>query len=292
MTCSNPTKNIWTYWHQGWSDAPAIVKQCGRSWEQYNPNYKIHFLDEHSVKDYVEIPAHFNLDRRDMTITKISNFVRLALLNRHGGVWVDATLMCMKPLDDWIYEHYDAEFFVFHSPDHSRLIASWFIAAEPGNKLLETFLSNYSNFFRNNYFWNKNTAIGKPISKFLTRRWRVNVKSTTLWHSWFVRKALGVYPYFILHYTFNKIIIENIECTSIWNQIPPSSAKPCLKLQRMGKKSKYINKAKQYVDSGATPVFKLNWRLDISREFWREILPYIEVKAYHAKSEKKYDIPT
>ena len=288
MAQNQPTRKIWTYWHQGWGSAPPIVKQCGRSWIQYNPEYEAHFLDSKTISAYIDIPAAFSLDRKDMTITKISNYIRLSLLNKYGGVWVDATLLCLKPLDDWIPECYDEKYFAFRSPDGSRLFASWFMAAEPGNRIIGELLENYTNVFSKNYYWNHNTRLGKPIKKFLTRRWRSDVRSTLNWHSWFVRKILGIYPYFILHYTFNKIILADEECARIWKNIPRISAKPRLKLQKMGRRSKNVEKAKSFIQSGDNQLCKLNWRLNSSNRFWSEILPYLESRAYQEKASRNH----
>ena len=39
------------------------------------------------------------VNRSDISIVKFSDLLRLRLLSCHGGVWADATLFCVQPLD-------------------------------------------------------------------------------------------------------------------------------------------------------------------------------------------------
>ena len=60
-----------------------------------------------------------------------ANVLRMELLARHGGVWVDATCFCVRPLDEWLPAQMSSGFFAFARPARSRLLANWFLAARP-----------------------------------------------------------------------------------------------------------------------------------------------------------------
>jgi hypothetical protein len=44
-----------------------------------------------------------------------SDIIRLHLLAQHGGVWADATVLCLQPLDHWLYDMLaPARFWMYH----------------------------------------------------------------------------------------------------------------------------------------------------------------------------------
>ena len=124
-------KIIWSLWFQGWHNAPELNKICLESWIHHNPDWIVVKLDKNILKDYIdlnEIPKCFAKDYAGM-----SDVIRILLLEKHGGVWVDSSLFCNKPLDDWIPEGT----FLFDSPSRFQPIASWFIKSEPDSYIIK-----------------------------------------------------------------------------------------------------------------------------------------------------------
>lgn len=270
------TKIIWMYWAQGWDNAPDLVQKCRRSWESFNPDYKVIALDDLTVGEYLNIPFEIRVNRPDITVQKISNLIRIGVLAKHGGVWADATLMFSKPLQDWLPEYFSTEFFAFRNPGRDRMFSSWFMASEPGNKLSEQLFDEYSTFLSTNSFTNQNNFKGLLLRSIFRKKWNRNVNSTTNWHSNFAKNVLKTYPYHIFHYTFNKIILENADCRHIWE-----SAKPYLKddpriLKRLSRRRNSTRKAVEFVLSEKSPMHKLNWRKDMNTEFWKLALGALE----------------
>jgi hypothetical protein len=109
-----------------------------------------------------------------------------------------------------------------------------------------------------------------------SRRWNIDVKTSLKWHSWFARKVLRIYPYFIFHYTFNKLIQNDQECAKLWYNAKPFSADAPHCLQVFESAADGISKAKREIDDCKTPMYKLNWRFDISNSYWSLILPYLQ----------------
>jgi len=170
-------KKIWTYWHQGWGNAPDIVKQCRESWIRLNPEYELISLDQYSLGDYVDLAKKLDLSRKDLTVQKTAALSRLELLCNYGGVWTDATVMCMRPLDEWLAEYYDADFFVFRNPGKDRIMSNWFIAAESDSILLRRLHESFLKFYQNNYFCHHDTLIGRRLVVFFGRRWNQEVET-------------------------------------------------------------------------------------------------------------------
>jgi hypothetical protein len=268
-------KTIWIYWHQGWDEAPRLVKQCRESWVGFNPDYEVCALDHQTLLDKVALPKGVNIRRRDLSIQKIAALGRLALLAKHGGVWTDATVMCAKPLSSWLGEYYNSQFFAFRDPGPDRLLSNWFIAAEPESIILQKLYAMFRDFFATNYFSNQDTLLGRAVLDFLGPRWSRDLIGTTFWHSWFVRKVLRVYPYYIFHYTFNKLILEDLQCRRLWFESKPLSARPPHRLQKYARKPGGIEAAKRFIDCESTPMHKLNWRVDVSCGYWKAVLQYL-----------------
>ena len=82
---------IWWCWLQGIENAPEIVKACYRSLQKLGR--KIVVLDEENIPRYVELPAHVTekYQRGIIGRAHYTDLVRLELLTRLGGAWIDAT---------------------------------------------------------------------------------------------------------------------------------------------------------------------------------------------------------
>ena len=150
------TKTIFILWLQGFDNAPDIVKKCLQTWEFHHKNWQIVKLDKHNLSDYIDVDEYLSKGQRDtMSTNHYANIIRLALLKKHGGFWVDATDYCVKPLDSWVYPYLRAGFFAY-SPDFnresyapSRYIANWFIYAERDNYIVRRWLDKSLAFWKN-----------------------------------------------------------------------------------------------------------------------------------------------
>lgn len=120
-------KTIWMMWLQGWDSAPEISQKCYESWEFYNPEWKVIQLDATNYTDYID-PFDIRFDQSRIGKDQYSDFIRTFLLEKHGGVWADATLWCNSPLDTWLPEND----FLFSNPRPSIRISNWFISKYDG----------------------------------------------------------------------------------------------------------------------------------------------------------------
>ena len=272
-------KKICTYWHQGWEQAPELAQHCRHSWERLNPDYELHALDQHTLFDHINLPSGLNVERRDITVQKVAALARLGLLSKYGGVWTDATVMCTRSLSEWIKEYYDSRFFAFRNPGPDRLMSNWFIASESDSIIVQRLHRDFSDFYVHNRFSNQNTVIGQLLVKYFGRRWNSNPHTTQKWHSWFARKVLRVYPYFIFHYTFNKLILTDPACAALWHKAKPFSADAPHRVQELQGAPDGIEKAIGEIDSGVSPMHKLDWRVNISNTYWRAVLPCLREKS-------------
>lgn len=150
-------KIIWQYWEQGWNNAPDIVQACVKSVEKYKNGCEHILLDKNSIKNYVDIPQYiYDLkDRGIINSAHFSDIVRTYLLCKHGGTWVDATVLFTQNLPEYII---NADLFVFQN-DLKRDIdglnmASYFISSKPHNLILERCREIFELYWRENLFLN------------------------------------------------------------------------------------------------------------------------------------------
>ncbi len=149
-------KTIWMLWQQGWDCAPDLAKACAESWKRHNPGWEIKLLDEQSLPGY--ITGYNEKVRERLTRQARSDMVRTMLLHQHGGLWVDASLFCSRPLDDWLPQVASPGFFVFTDPRPYRGIESWFLLGAKGNHFIAAMMDIFDAYWRrfsreHRYFW-------------------------------------------------------------------------------------------------------------------------------------------
>ncbi|MEA2663251.1 MAG: hypothetical protein QOI11_195 [Candidatus Eremiobacteraeota bacterium] len=152
-------RTIWALWLQGWDEAPEIVQACRSTWESLNPSWSFQPLTLSSLPALLGADAlRFVDSAHELPPEALSDVVRIALLERYGGVWADSTTYCLQPLDDWLSAAMPSGFFAFAKPGPDRMISSWFLAAAPGNALVERWAARTRAYWteraeRDHYFW-------------------------------------------------------------------------------------------------------------------------------------------
>jgi hypothetical protein len=134
-------KIIWTYWDGPLSD---MAERCIKTWSETNPDYKIVILNRENAPDV------FSLKFAD-TPARASDFIRLSVLTKHGGIWIDATTILSGPLD-WV--HSGREFVAYYKEGNMTrreypCIESWFLACVPGCPFVQMWLDEFMTM--NNY---------------------------------------------------------------------------------------------------------------------------------------------
>lgn len=134
QTVSEANNTIWVCWLQGEEQAPSIVKKCLASIRKYAGDKKVIVLTNENLRNYVEIPEYIYQKKNagDITNTHFSDILRVSLLNQHGGMWIDATVLMSAPIPDDILS---APFFAMCGNTHLHN-DSWFLTSVPGHILM------------------------------------------------------------------------------------------------------------------------------------------------------------
>jgi len=151
-------KTIWLLWLQGWNDGtPWLVQQVRKSWEQLNPTWNVELVTEANLHKYVNIEY---INNPVLHPAAKSDIIRLHLLAEHGGVWADATMLCMMSLDLWLYDALEpAGFWMYHGRDYGAGPASWFMISIKDSLIAKKWKDATDNFWKNgniveyDYFW-------------------------------------------------------------------------------------------------------------------------------------------
>lgn len=135
------SNKVWVCWLQGMENAPALVQKCYRSLQENLTDREIILLTEENYRDYVTFPVYIQekIDSGVITRTHFSDLLRLELLIRYGGTWIDATVYCSgKNIPDYML---DSDLFIFQMlkpglDGHASSISSWFMTACTNNPIL------------------------------------------------------------------------------------------------------------------------------------------------------------
>lgn len=126
-------KKIFLFWHS--NQLPTIVRYNIIKIKQNHPDYEVILLNKENYKDYINFDKYnFNFDDELLkTLPYFSDILRIFLLVKYGGIWLDSSLIVWKNLSNLINE--DDKIVMFENPHNSRqntlALESWFIAAIP-----------------------------------------------------------------------------------------------------------------------------------------------------------------
>ena len=94
---------VWVCWWQGEEKMPPLVKSCYASLQKYAAGHPITLITQKNFREYTELPDYIleKLEQGKITLTHLSDILRMNLLRRYGGLWLDATILLTAPLPDF-----------------------------------------------------------------------------------------------------------------------------------------------------------------------------------------------
>lgn len=251
-------RQIWVLWTQGLDQMPPVPRACIDSWQQLNPGWDIRALTAESLGEWVD-PVLCEPQARALAPNRLSNLVRLSLLARHGGVWVDATCYCMKPLDEWLPDYLGSGFFAFARPARDRLMSNWFLASLPDGhiprRMLDALSRHYLDPNLSEDRWHRYAC--RALDTLLNH----DARTTSLWFAPPLSR-LGLTPYYYFHYTFNRLTRTDPAFAEVWEQTPKVSADGPHSLQFHGLDRPPSPQIRAEIEQRRVPMYKLDWRID------------------------------
>ena len=89
---------IWSYWHD--AALPPVVAACVANWRRHAPGYTIRLLHRDTALaalDGLPLPRAFDA----WPAYRQADWLRVALVGRHGGLWLDASVFLTRS-PDWL----------------------------------------------------------------------------------------------------------------------------------------------------------------------------------------------
>lgn len=137
----NNERKIWMCWFQGLETSPEIVQKCISSIKKNIKDREVILLDIESYKNYIKLPRYIEkkIDKGIISGAHLSDLIRLELLDKYGGTWIDATVFCSSSnIPKYML---DSDLFMFQclkpgSDGQATIISNWFITAKANHKLI------------------------------------------------------------------------------------------------------------------------------------------------------------
>lgn len=125
---------IWTYWES--ASPPAFIQACLDNWRRFAPDHEVRLLDRSGIERWLpELRADFDTLPGD----RQADWLRAALLARHGGVWMDVSMLLSRDLG-WLHEtrrRRAADLVGFYADRYTTrpelpIVENWLMASVPG----------------------------------------------------------------------------------------------------------------------------------------------------------------
>ncbi|KAI1175880.1 capsular polysaccharide synthesis protein-domain-containing protein [Nemania sp. FL0916] len=155
-------KNVWAFWHAGYASMPPWVQRNVINWvRRLGSTWTVHLLDKvpgsgTNIANYVEssyFPDAFNKNTMDGPNVgpHSGDLVRLPLLWKYGGVWIDVGTFLFRSIDDICWKQiedpttpYEMAGFVIEMRPGIDCMLNGFIAAKRGNPFIKRWHDIYT----------------------------------------------------------------------------------------------------------------------------------------------------
>ncbi len=128
----NPNeKYVFTFWEPK-EKIPAYIKLCMETWQKHLPDYKIVVLDYENLDEWLGYGYFDEYLYNNFCLAQQSDAIRVALLYKYGGIWLDAdTIITSNKINDIINQKAGTTLIDYHVG---------FIAAKRASKFLNKWL--------------------------------------------------------------------------------------------------------------------------------------------------------
>lgn len=97
---------IWVSWWQGEEEMPELVKVCyHRLLAMAPPSRPVVLITKDTYSRYIELPEHIlkAVEEGRMGLPHFSDVIRMGLLTKHGGLWLDSTIYVARPIEERLF---------------------------------------------------------------------------------------------------------------------------------------------------------------------------------------------
>ena len=256
----------WGFWAQGAEDLHPVIGLCLDSWRKNGGFDQIDILDAASVFDFLSresLPGNF----AKLPVQIQSDLVRLGVLDKYGGVWMDASTLVTSEVMPWVDSRAGhSGLFMFQNPGRGkggRRFETGFIAARQGHPFISDWLQQMVRFFKRTRIHQAHSAysdapiVAKKIFAVLNSFFRKTHRRSVFWTRAPMR-WLPFYPFFIVHYLGNRVLQKG-RYRSLLESLTLVEASQYLALRTISNARGWVETAK-VVEFGEVPVHDIEFR--------------------------------
>jgi mannosyltransferase OCH1-like enzyme len=135
---------IYLYWNS--KTLPLLIEKCYKNIQRMNKNWTVKLYsasDIDKIKNKPEFMKHNSnlLSEQKDKIVRISDWFRLYMLEKYGGVYLDISIIFLRNLDN-LFDVNDNRMQAFHVPwKNINAIENFCIASPPHNKVIKMWLN-------------------------------------------------------------------------------------------------------------------------------------------------------
>ncbi|MBO4780271.1 MAG: hypothetical protein J5497_06515 [Selenomonadaceae bacterium] len=129
---------VYTFWEPR-EKIPYYIQLCMKTWEKFLPNAEIILLDYKNLGEYIDVNELGEmLFSGRFRLPQISDAIRVALLAKHGGVWLDAdTIVLNSKAEKYLLpDEKNRTLFFGHARLHAPHIA--YVNTPPASKCMNS----------------------------------------------------------------------------------------------------------------------------------------------------------
>lgn len=110
VSISKCNRIVWICWLQGIENANCLTKKCVDTIVKNNPDIEVRVVSLSNINNYLNIPNYLtdNLRKGIISYTNYSDIIRFMLLEKYGGMWIDATYYSIDKIP---YSYFTHSFF-------------------------------------------------------------------------------------------------------------------------------------------------------------------------------------
>jgi len=165
-----------------------------------------------------DLPENFDL----MSVTHQSDAIRMALLARYGGVWMDPMIICLRPLDAFVHHALTVEakafggFYLSSRGSEMHVtkdyVENWFMAVRRGRG--SDLMRRWQSIF-NRYFESRGKAVDKDsiVMDMYGLKGHYMFEDVDLEH---LSRFTDLSNWLVMHAAFKKLIEIDMEMRDLW----------------------------------------------------------------------------
>lgn len=145
---------VWTYWQGDTSNLVQLClkqldKSCAQSSDSEHTYIHVHVTPD-NISDYLSSEDLQHSCMVENEIALRSDIIRLLLLKKYGGIWLDASTVVIRPVKYIFLYGTNRDFRAFYNPEHTLkghnypVIETWAIASPPNHPLITEWLEGFN----------------------------------------------------------------------------------------------------------------------------------------------------